>query len=41
MADRLLDIIREANVELALLIGIIIKEIRRGNIIERTIINLI
>jgi hypothetical protein len=41
MADRLLGIIREASVELALLIEIIIKEVRRRNIIERTIIDLI
>jgi hypothetical protein len=32
---------REISVELALLIGIIIREVRRGNIIERTIINLV
>jgi hypothetical protein len=32
---------REVSVELALLIGIIIKEIRRGNIIERTTIDLV
>jgi hypothetical protein len=41
MADRLLGIIREISVELALLIGIIIREARRGNIIKRTTIDLI
>jgi hypothetical protein len=41
MADKLLGIIREINVELALLIRIIIRKVRRGNIIERTTINLI
>jgi hypothetical protein len=32
---------REINIELALLIEIIIREIKRENIIKRTIINLI
>jgi hypothetical protein len=41
MVDRLLGIMREVNVELAFLIGIIIKEVKRGNIIKRITINLV
>jgi hypothetical protein len=41
MVNRLLGIMREASVELALLIGIIIREVRRGNITKRTIIDLV
>jgi hypothetical protein len=41
IADRLLGIMREASVELALPIGIITREAKRGNITERTTINLV
>jgi hypothetical protein len=41
MADRLLGIMREASVELALPMGTITREARRGNITERTTIDLV